>query len=280
MAIFTNYATLSYDGETTVSNTVTGQILDPITATKAAVVSDYRENDNVAYVITLVNSGQTEINGLSVTDDLGAYTWQGAPFYPLAYSTGSIRYYLNGVLQPAPTVTTTPSLVVSGLRIPAGGNAMLIYQANITSYAPLAAEASIINTATITAPGITTPVTVTETIEAEQRADLTISKSLCPSVITESGQLTYTFVIENRGNAAANTAVLADTFNPILNPISVAFNGTAWTEGTQYTYNTTTGEFVTESGQITVPAATFAQNSNGVWVTTPGTSTLVITGTV
>lgn len=51
-------------------------------------------------------------------------------------------------------------------------------------------------------------------------------------------------------------------------------------EGTNYTYNAATGVFTTLAGQITVPAATFTQNTDGTFTVTPGTATLVITGTV
>ena len=47
------------------------------------------------------------------------------------------------------------------------------------------------------------------------------------------------------------------------------------------TYDQTTGLFTTKAGEITVPAATFTQNADtGAWSVIPGTSTLVITGTV
>ena len=41
MASFNNFATLSYNGGTTNSNTVTGEILDILSATKSAVMDDY-----------------------------------------------------------------------------------------------------------------------------------------------------------------------------------------------------------------------------------------------
>lgn len=100
---------------------------------------------------------------------------------------------------------------------------------------------------------------------------LTISKALCPAVVTGNGQITYTFVIENTGNTEASEAeriVLTDTFDPILKNIAVTFNGAAWTAGTQYTYGETTGVFATLPGQITVPAAQYTQNANGAWATT------------
>jgi len=52
------------------------------------------------------------------------------------------------------------------------------------------------------------------------------------------------------------------------------------TPGTDYTYDETTGAFATVPGVITVPAATFTQNPDGTFNTTPGTSSLVVTGTV
>ena len=113
--------------------------------------------------------------------------------------------------------------------------------------------------------------------------DLSISKALCPGVVSENGQLTYTFVIENSGSLAAGAAdnvVLTDTFNPKLSAITVTFNGEVWSEGVNYTYDTATGVFRTLPGQITVPAAMYAQQTDGTWAVRPGTAVLSVTGTV
>ena len=120
-------------------------------------------------------------------------------------------------------------------------------------------------------------------METANSAELSISKALSPTTVTENGQITYTFVISNTGNTeatATGNVVVTDTFAPILRNIAVTYNGTAWTEGTNYTYNAATGVFTTLAGQITVPAATFTQNTDGTFTVTPGTATLVITGTV
>ena len=71
MATFTNFATLSYRGGTTESNTVVGELLEPLTMTKTAVMDDYTAKDDVTYVISLVNSGTTALTGLTVTDENG-----------------------------------------------------------------------------------------------------------------------------------------------------------------------------------------------------------------
>lgn len=283
MASFTNFATLSYNGGTTNSNIVTGEILEALTAVKTAVSANYSAGDRITYALSLVNTGTTAVMDYTVTDNLGGYTVGANTVYPLAYNAGTVRYYINGVLQTAPAVTAGPPLTVTGLTVPAGGNAVLIYETTATNVAPLATGNSITNTATITGGGLTNPITAQATVETASSAELTISKALSPTTVTENGQITYTFVISNTGNTeatAADNVIVTDTFDPILRNIAVTYNGTAWTEGTNYTYSATTGVFATQAGQITVPAASFTQNADGTFTVTPGTATLVITGTI
>ena len=101
--------------------------------------------------------------------------------------------------------------------------------------------------------------------------------------MAENGRLTYTFVIRNQGNTAAvatDNLAVTDTFDPILTDLTVTLDSVALTEGVDYTYNEATGEFATAASRITVPAATFVQAPDGSWGVTPGTATLVVTGTV
>lgn len=282
MARFTNFATLSYSGGSTNSNTVTGELVEALTAAKAAVSSGYRRDGSVTYVLTLVNSGSA-LTGLTVTDDLGGYAFEEDTLYPLSYRAGTLRYYVNGVLQPTPTVTAGPPMTVTGLSVPAGGNAALVYEAAVNDYAPLGVEAGITNTASITGEDLANPVTAQAEVYMEPGLELRISKALCPATVTENGRLTYTFVIENTGSrdaVAGDEVAVQDVFDPILRNVAASFNGTAWIEGTQYTYDAATGTFATVAGQITVPAATYTQREDGTWTVTPGTSTLEIQGTV
>lgn len=284
MATFYNQATLSYNNNVTNSNVTTGELLDVLTATKTAVMDDYVANDDVTYIISIVNSGTTAFTGLTITDDLGAYPFGVGTLYPLTYVAGSVQYYVNGVLQAAPAAVAGPPLVISGINVPAGGNAILIYEAQVNQYAPLGVADTIQNHALITGGGLSDPIEVTETISTEDIPNLTISKAVCPSTVAENGQLTYTFIILNSGNTAAVAAdnvKITDTFDPILNPIAVTFNGAPWVSPANYTYNNATGAFATVAGQITVPPATYTQDpAAGNWIVNPGVSTLTVTGTV
>lgn len=283
MAQFTNQATISYTGGEASSNIVTGEITQAIVMTKDSAQECYRQGDTLTYVISLRNTGAAAFTGLTLTDNLGKYAFGEGGLVPLEYA-GLVLYYVNGVLQPTPTVTPGPPLSISGISIPAGGNAAIVYRVRAGETAPLGEEATITNTATITGEGLITPVTAEASVDACTGARLAITKALSPTSVTENGTLAYTFTITNTGSTPADAAagiVFSDTFDPILKNISVTLNGTALSEAGNYTYNAATGLFTTTAGVITVPAATYAQNpTTGVWSITPGTTVLEISGTV
>ncbi len=283
MAVFTNFATLSYKGGTRNSNTVTGEIMETVSVQKTAISTGYGAGDTLSYAVSLVNAGPADVSGLSVTDDLGAYELDGTALYPLSYVDGTARLIVNGALQPAPAVTAGPPLAFSGIDIPAGGSAVLVYEADVTGYAPLAPDSEITNTVTVTGGGVSVPLTASATVESLDSADLFISKALSPCVVPANGEITYSFELTNTGNTeagAADEVVVSDDFDPILTNISVSFNGAAWTRAVQYSYDETTGAFATLPGQITVPAASYTQNADGTWTIEPGTATLTVSGTI
>ena len=284
MAIFTNQATLTYNGTSTNSNIAYGEILDVLTATKTAVEGNYTPGQIVTYVVTLRNTGNGALAGLTVTDDLGGYDFNGTTVYPLTYVAGSATLFVDGAPQAAPAVTAGPPLAFTGITVPAGGDVVLVYQAQANAYADPAVGGVITNTVTVTGDGLSAPVTATETVTADAAPLLTISKSITPSQVVDNDRVTYTFVIQNSGNqpvVATDNAAITDTFDPILTALAVTFDGATWTEGVQYNYDETTGLFTTVPGQILVPAATYTQDPvTGAYTATPGIATLVVTGTI
>ncbi len=282
MATFNNTATLSYSGGVATSNTTTGEIIQTLTVIKTPVGEGYTLDGDVAYVISLRNTGATAFENLTVTDDLGAYQQDGATRVPLDYEEGSALYYVNGILQPAPTVTAGPPLVFTGIDVPAGGTALLVYETAVNAFASPQQGGSITNTASVTGAGIEA-VTDTASVTAEERPLLSITKALSPTVVAENGEVTYTFTIRNSGNAPATTEdalALSDSFTPALNGITVTYNGDTWAAA-NYSYDENTGVFTSVPGAITVPAATFTQDpATGAWVTTPGETVITVTGTI
>ena len=179
-------------------------------------------------------------------------------------------------------MTVGTNVVVSGLTVPANGYAQLIYQVRVNEFAPVAVGGEIVNTVTATVGSENA--TAQETITVAQTPILGITKGINPTTVSENGQLTYTFTVQNLGNTPATVGdnlIITDVFDPALDPITVTYNGTLWTAGVEYNYDPTSGLFTTVGGNITVPAATYVQDpATGEWNVTPGTATLIVTGTV
>ena len=254
MATFTNVATLSYNGTVVNSNVTTGEIQQTLAATKHSLATTYKQGDTLTYIVNIVNTGNTAFTNLTLTDNLGGYTY----------------------------VTAGPPMTITGINVPANSEAQIVYNAIATAYAPLNIEGSITNSISITGDGITEPIAATETVNAATAPALDIEKSLSPTIVSENGQITYTFTVTNKGNTAVTQAddiVLRDVFNPILKNIGVTYNGTVLSN-TRYTYNEATGVFETTAGAIEVPAATFATNTDGTVSVTPGTAVITVTGNI
>lgn len=282
MAVFHNQASLRYRGLTTQSNITTGETADAAAFVKTAVSQGYTPDGRVAYVLSLTNDGTEDMNALVLTDDLGAYSHEEETLYALAYVENSLRFYLNGVPQPADalTVSAGPPLTVSGLDLPAGSNAVLVYEARVTPYAPLGEGAEITNTASLT--GARATLAAASTVPMTAEASLTISKSIAPAVVADDGRVTYTFVLQNTGAAAdaGDEVAVSDVFDPVLADPVVLLDGQPLAETADYTYDAVSGAFATVPGKITVPAATYAQNADGTWSVTPGAAVLTVSGTI
>lgn len=282
MQTFRNQAALTYNGnQTTLSNIVTGNLINPLTITKNAVNSNYLPGDEVTFIINLVNSGNTEFTDLTLTDSLGAYPRAAGPMYPLTFNDGSLQYYVNGALAATPTVNPGPPLTITGLNVPAKSNVQLIYQATANQYAPLGAGQRIINTVTATGAQLARPLRDSAVLPFDQNVSLTITKALDPVNIVGDEPLTYTFTVQNFSPAEATAAEnisVTDMFRPRLTLTGATLNGAPLSTD-DYSYTPETGIFSTAPGVITVPAATYAQDAvTGIWSVTPGSSVLTVTG--
>ncbi|MBQ2793727.1 MAG: DUF11 domain-containing protein [Clostridia bacterium] len=284
MATFFNQASLSYGGETVNSNITEAELLSGLQLTKTGITPTYTAGGNAVYAITLSNMGSVAYNALTVTDDLGAYNAGTGTVVPLTYVDGSMLYYLNGELQPAPTVTAAGNLEISGINLPAGSTATFIYEVRANEFAPVAAGSVITNTASVNGGVGVGVITDTAQITVEEAPRLTIAKAVCPAVITDNSELTYTLIVQNLGNTAivaTDGVTVNDVFNPALSNITVTLDGVTLAEGVGYTYDEESGAFATTDGTLTVPAATYTRDPvTGAISTTPGVAVITVTGTV
>lgn len=282
MAVMTNQANLTYTYGTTTA-TVASNIAETewnagITAEKRALENAYRAGSALTYLISLKNGSAAPVENLVITDDLGAFTPAGAaaPVVPLTF-TGHATLYVDGTFSEELTPATVPGGIQFTIpSVPAGADALLVYQATVNAFAPLEAGSEITNTASI---GANEPLTVSATVPVADYADVSIEKTMGPNPITDGDTMTVTFLIENRGNTEATGLVLTDEFPLSLSDPAVTVNGAPVTD---FTFENDLFTLPAEGSGTTlsVPAAVFTQDDTGAVCVTPGVLTVVLTGTV
>ena len=99
MPRFTNQAQLRYGNSVTNSNIAVGEILEVLSMTKTAVRDQYDPNGPITYVISILNSGTLPINGLTLTDNLGAYASGTATLTPLNYLADYQNLFCQQILE-------------------------------------------------------------------------------------------------------------------------------------------------------------------------------------
>ena len=281
MAIITNQANLTYTYGTTTasvaSNVATAEMNAALSAAKRVLDESYRPDSDLTSILSFENSGSSAITDLPVLDNLGAYTPEGAtaPVQPLT-CTGPAALYIDGAF----SAELTPAVQDGGVlftipEIPAGSNALLVYQATVNGFAPLTPGSEIENTASI---GANDPLTVSAAVPAASYADVSITKAMAPDPISAGDTMTVTFTIENRGNADATDLQLVDDFPLALTAVSVTVNGAPLSD---FTFENS--RLTLPSGTqttLSVPAATFTQDETGAVTVVPGKLTVVVSGVI
>ena len=279
-----NYGNVT--GASAASNLASTTLQGPLSVSKNSLNTSYSAGDELTYIITLENTGNTAIEGVTVTDDLGRFTPPGMtlPVTPLTY-VGPAQLYVNGVLSPqlGVEVVGTGELVFTIPSLPGDSNAMIVYIVEVNEYAPLSVDfGSITNRAVADADGLCEFGEDTNTISVLAAADVRLIKQMSPDPVICGEQITYTISIYNYGNVAATSVQLTDVFSPAPTNISVYVDGVL--QSGNYTYDEQSGLLTypaTTDASVIIPAATYTRDtSTGIVTVQPGTVTVVITGTI
>lgn len=284
--LITNQASVAYEyngqNVSVLSNVASATLNEPLTAEKVSIQSVYRYGDEIAYSVSFENSGASTLSGVSVTDNLGTYTPPGGgdAVTPLTYLAPAILL-IDGVYSGNITpVVGQESVTFTLPALAAGSRAQILYRATVNTFAPLTPGATITNTATISAAGGGAPVSADNTITVDEYAQVAVTKTMTPSSVVDGDVLTYTFVINNYGNAPAENIVLRDAFDPAPQDITVQLNGVTQV-ATSYTYINGVLTFPAQgsSDTLSLPAATITQDpATGEVTIVPSSLTITVTG--
>lgn len=260
------------------SNITTTTLLDAysLSAAKTALLGSFRPGENVGYVVTAQNDGQSPLYNLTVSDDLGAGELAAAP---LAYVPDSVRAYIDGVAAAATTAVTGGALQITlAGPIAPGSNVVIVYLATASG------DVSITNTAQVTAAGGSpTGATVAAdpapaaTIDPADYASVTILKEASRTIVAAGETLSYLFTLSNSGNQAATDVVLTDAL-----PEGFSVTQISMTAGGATTVFDPTDYALSTQGVLTLPAPAAAV-SIAVPAATPagdGVTTITVDGTI
>lgn len=282
--IITNQASIAYEyngqSASAQSNVATVTLSDPLRVEKISLPSVYRAGEEITYSLSFENDGPGALNGITVTDDLGSYTAGGVTVTPLTYLPPALLL-IDGIS----AGNITPVVGEEGITftvpaLAAGSRAQILYRAYVNGNAPLEIGASITNTAQVSAAGLGAPVSDSNTITADEYAAVTITKSMTPGAQGGAQTLTYTFVINNYGNAPAENIVLSDAFDPAPESITLQLNGVTQ-PATDYTYVDGVLTYPAENASLmlSLPAATITQDpATGEVSVVPSSLTVTVVG--
>jgi len=289
MATINNQATLTFSsGGSTVevaSNKASVTLQGPLTISKRSLETSYQLDNTIVYTVEVKNTSTASLQNVTVKDDLGTYNITAtAKVTPLTY-VGPAQRFENGTHVGAVTATvdSTKTFVTFSIgTVAAGSTEIILYKVKTNNYAKGATGSTIISTASVTADGVSTPVTFPYTLTDDNYADVVIEKSMTPDPIVDGGVLSYVFVLKNYGNAIASDVVLKDTLSPIPAVQHTYVDGT---QRDEHDFSTTTGEYLfpglTSTYDFAVPAATITQDATtGVVSIVPGTHIVRVDGII
>lgn len=287
MATIENFATVRYTSggvETVrVSNLAEVELESSALLTKTPLSPVYGEEDTLTYILSIQNTSAGPLTNLRVEDNLGTFPFGATELTPLTYAGNAILLIdgQNATAELTVDSSVDGALIFTVASLPAGATANIVYNARINEFAPLELDATIVNTATLSADAECVAGEASATVTAIGGANVSVLKSMSPNPVVCGDTLTYTIRIYNYGNAPAENVQLTDVFDPAPENITVTRNGVAF-PATDFTYENGVLTLPADTANAeTVPAATFTRNpQTGEVTVTPGVVEYIITGRI
>ncbi len=166
---------------------------------------------SMTYTITVTNAGPSAVTGATVADTLPAVI-TGASWTCAAAGSGA-----------SCPAAGSGNIATSAVNLPPGGTAVF----TVTGTLSASATGTVTNTATVAAPSGTTDPTpannsATDSTTIGPQADLSITKTHSPAVLTPGQSIGYTITVTNAGPSAVTGATVADTLPAVI-------TGASWT---------------------------------------------------
>lgn len=287
MAIINNTASVFYvygesGSNTAVSNVATTNLLEnySLQISKLTLNSSFRPGENLTFILSVTNTGTLPLFGVTITDDLGGSS------APLSFVEGSASQNIDGtILQIIPT-STNPLVFTLSSPLEAGETVTITYIAQVVSALDDSVD-SITNTASAlahegsdTGEIITTDFPASVTVEKDNYALITVTKSVSDNEISEGEQFGYSLILENSGNMPANGVTITDTLPSgfVISSITSESNGSIITfDESAYSVDPSTNTLTlptAESGVIITVPASSEQGDGVVTITINGSINL------
>lgn len=278
---FSNAAYLTFEyGKNSgyaVSNATSVSVTSPLKLNVQTLQSFYNMNSTITYIISTENCSKTDIENITLKDNLGTYISETNDVLctPLSYNK-SAKIYLNGIYKNDIDPTIYADGIVFNLPVlKSGAKSGIIYSLSPNKYSPLQKNSEIRGSITLASP--TTPeISELYSIKCKEQADVKIIKQ---AINLGQDENEYRFFIYNYGNTDAQKIKLTDELpfsyssglNLFLNDESVSENDYNLLK------NQLTFPCYGSSLKISVPAAEFEQNKeNGEYISKPGVTTIKI----